>query len=121
MTTTLTATPPLPPPPPAAMMVDLPKPGAWTLRWRGRTFSEADLTGQHLSTLALLSGSDDFENLDVDPRSGHQRLMQMLMAVVCVDRVTGIDPEAVGAVLAVAIDEIAQAPAEEILGALVFD
>jgi hypothetical protein len=102
--------------------VDLPRPGAWSIEWRGRRWTDADVTGQHLATLALLTGSDDFESLDVDPRHGHQRLMSMLMALICVDRSQGVDDaEAVTEVMALALEEVAKASADEILGALVLD
>lgn len=101
--------------------VDLPRPGAWTIRWRGSRWTDADVTGQHLATLALLSGSDDFDSLDPDPRHGHQRLMQMIMALVCVQRAeNGTEVEDVTHTLAVALDEVAKASADEILGALAF-
>lgn len=102
--------------------VDLPRPGGWAIRWRGSRWTDADVTGQHLATLALLSGTDDFDSLDIDPRHGHQRLMSMLMALVCVQRAQGcIDVEDVTNTLAVALDEVSKASADEILGALVLD
>lgn len=91
----------------------------WALFWRGRAFSESDLTGQHLAFLALLTGSDEYEALDINPLAGHQRLMQMLTAFVCVERTAGLDdPAKAGDEMAAAIKEIAEASADEILGAL---
>ncbi len=104
--------------------VDLPRPGAWSLHWRGKTFHESHVTGQHLATLALLTGSDDYESLDVDPRHGHQRLMQMLAACVCVDavRTSGVDDaDQVAVIMASAIDEVSKASADELLGSLRYD
>lgn len=105
-------------------VVDLPRPGAWSLYWRGRTFHESMLTGQHLATLALLTGSDDFADLNVDPRQGHQRLMQMLAVVVCIDAVkaSGVDDaDQVALMMADAISEVSSASVDEILGALRYD
>jgi len=102
--------------------VDLPRPGGWTIRWRGARWTDADVTGQHLATLALLSGTDEFDSLDIDPRHGHQRLMSMLMALVCVQRAqNAVGADDVADTLAVALDEVAKASADEILGALVLD
>lgn len=103
-------------------VVDLPRPGAWSLHWRGRTFRESQLTGQHLATLALLTGSDDFAALDVDPRHGHQRLMQMLMAFRTVEESAGVeDEDALAAVVAATISEVSTASVDEILGSLRYD
>jgi hypothetical protein len=108
--------------PTAATAVDLPRPGGWRITWRGKSWTDADVTGQHLATLALLSGTDDFAQLDIDPRHGHQRLMSMLMALVAVDRADGLeDVDAVTDLLAVALSEVAGAPADEILAALTFE
>ena len=108
--------------PDIATGVNLPRPGAWSLHWRGRVFREADLTGQHLSTLALLSGSDDYSALDLDPRNGHQRLMQMLMAFLTVEASAKTsDPDDLSRVIASMIDVVAQAPVDELLGALRYD
>jgi hypothetical protein len=105
-----------------ATAVDLPRPGGWTLEWRGRKWTDADVTGQHLATLALLTGTDDYASLDVDPRHGHQRLMSMLMALVSVDRSQGMeDADAVAAMLTEVLQEISKASVDEILGALKFD
>lgn len=102
--------------------VNLPRPGSWRIVWRGSEWSEADVTGQHLATLALLTGTDDFDSLDVDPRHGHQRLMQMIMALLCVSRSQGVDDvDAVSDLLAESLDEVAKASVEEILGALRYD
>lgn len=102
--------------------VDLPRPGAWSLHWRGRVFRESDMTGQHLATLALISGTDDFESLDIDPTNGHQRLMSVLTAFVVVDRVGGVDDvDAVTDIVSQAIAEVSAASVDEILGAIDFD
>lgn len=101
--------------------VDLPRPGAWSLHWRGRVYHEADLTGQHLATLALLTGNDDFEALDLDPRHGHQRLMQMLMAFLTVEAAGDVvDGDELAGVIATKIDEVSKASVDELLGALVY-
>lgn len=120
MTGLLTApsAPPLPPPTGPAVGVAQPQSG-WAIFWRGRVFSEADLTGQHLATLALLTGTDDYEALDIDPRNGHQRLMQMIAAFLCVDDTSGLsDPATAGDAISKAISEVSKASADEILGAL---
>jgi hypothetical protein len=103
---------------------ELPTPGEWSIHWRGKTYGEAGITGQHLAVLALIAGTDDFESLDIDPRHGHQRLMMMIAAVATVEAVTslGADVEegAVEAQVAQAVADVSAAPVEEILGALRF-
>lgn len=109
--------------PPSTPPVDLPAPGGWSIEWRGRTFHESELTGQHLATLALLTGSDDFAALDVDPRHGHQRLMSVLMAFLTVAAAREVGPEdgdVLAGVIAQAIDEVSSASVDELLGALTF-
>jgi hypothetical protein len=100
------------------------KPVAWSIVWRGLKFDESQLTGQHLSVLSLISGTDDFTTLDVDPRHGHQRLMMMIAACVVVAAANSVGDEFktddVAALVAEAVEEVASAPAEEILGALHF-
>lgn len=102
--------------------VDLPRPGAWSLHWRGRVFRESDLTGQHLATLALLTGSDDFGALDLDPRHGHQRLMQMLMAFITVESAGDVaDGDELADIIAAKINEVSRASVDELLGAIRYD
>jgi hypothetical protein len=100
------------------------KPVAWSIVWRGLKFDESQLTGQHLSVLSLIVGSDDFSALDIDPRHGHQRLMMMIAAFVVVEAAAVSEAdggaEAVEALVAEAMQEVASASAEEILGALHF-
>jgi hypothetical protein len=108
--------------PDLSTLVDLPRPGGWLIRWRGSEWRDTDVTGQHLATLALLAGDDSFESLDVDPRHGHQRLMGMLTALVCVERAQDLeDVDQVAATLSAALDEVAKASADEILSALTFE
>lgn len=103
--------------------VDLPKPGGWAIFWRGHTFTDRDVSGQHLATLSLISGSDDYVNLDIDPRHGHQRLMMMISAFVAVQATVGMDAadaDKVAAVIGQAVQEVASASADEILSSLKF-
>lgn len=99
------------------------RPGTWSISWRGLHFGEEDLTGQHLSVLSLIVGTDNFVELDIDPRKGHQRLMSMIAAVIAVRAVeeAGDASEAdVAALVARCIETVAAAPAEEILGSITF-
>jgi hypothetical protein len=111
-------------PPDQTTLVDAPQPTTWTIVWRGLTCGEADIVGQHLSVLSLISGTDDFAALDIDPRGGHQRLMMMIATIVAVNEVGSLedvtDDEAVAGVVATAIASVSAAPAEEILGSLRF-
>lgn len=110
--------------PDVATLAELPRPGAWSIQWRGNTYGEADVTGQHLAVLALIAGTDDFESLDIDPRHGHQRLMMMIAAVAAVASVEALgadaDEGAVADQVAKAVAEVSAASVDEILGALRF-
>lgn len=115
--------------PPTGSSIDLPpptpptetavaSPDGWAIVWRGHTYRESDLTGQHMSLLALISGTDDWETLDIDPRHGYQRLMNVLVAFEAARVAEGHDSDSVVEVLARAVAEVAAASADEILGAL---
>ena len=103
---------------------ELPRPGEWSIQWRGNTYGEADVTGQHLAVLALIAGTDDFESLDIDPRHGHQRLMMMIASVVAVASVESLgadaDEDDIAGQVAHAVAEVSAASVDEILGALRF-
>lgn len=99
----------------------------WTIAWRGNSWTDSDLTGQHLATLALISGDDRFESLDISegdvrsyPSEGYMRLMHMLSAFVAVDASEGLEALAAGEALTQAFTEIQAAPAEEIIGSVSF-
>lgn len=112
----------LAPPDPSTLAGSV-RPGSWSIEWRGMRFAESDLTGQHLSVLSLIVGTDDFAELDVDPRKGHQRLMTMIAAVTAVKAVEAagdLSEDAVALLVARCIETVAAAPAEEILGAITF-
>jgi hypothetical protein len=102
-----------------------PKVNGWSLTWQAKTYSDADLTGQHLAALALISGDDRFEQLAVTPdeikvypAQGYMRLMNLLGAFVTVDTANEYDGDE--AEVAAALDEIRQASAEDILSAVMF-
>jgi len=110
-------------PPDQSTRVDAVRPGSWSISWRGLHFSEEDLTGQHLSVLSLIVGSDDFSALDIDPRNGHQRLMMMIAAFVVVRAAASANDgsaEAMGGIVAGVMEDVASAPVEEILGSITF-
>ena len=100
----------------------------WTIRWRGQTWTDRDLTGQHLATLALLSGDDRFEDLSITeadlatyPGEGYMRLMNMIGAFVTVAATDGIDdPDDAHEAAVKALARIQRAPAEEILASITF-
>lgn len=100
----------------------------WTIRWRGSEWTDADLTGQHLATLALISGDDRFEDLSITeaevrayPSEGYMRLMNMLCALVAVDVSDDTDnPDVAQQRITEALSVIQQASAEEIIGCVSF-
>lgn len=96
----------------------------WSITWQGKTWTDADLTGQHLAQLALLSGDDRFERLVIKedeirayPSLGFMRLLNMLSALVSVDVANEYDD---ADEVAAALKEIQQASAEDIIGAVTF-
>lgn len=94
----------------------------WSLHWRGQVFHESDLTGRHLSVLSLMTGRDDFDALDMNPTLGHQRVMMMISAFLAVQAgFQAGDPDAAADVIATVMAEVADAPAEEILGSIRFE
>lgn len=107
-----------------------PKPVDWTwkITWRGKSWTDADLTGQHLAVLVMMSGSDEWGQLSIpealakakaEVLDGFMRLFYMLAAFVVVDRVPDDTPEAEAHEMTVrALDEIRKASAEEIIGAI---
>lgn len=108
---------------PTGPRVDLPPPAVspgWSIEWRGRRWHESELTGQHLANMAILLGRDDFDMLDLHPGAGFQRLMNMIAVFVAVDAAGDAEPDEVQEKMAMAIAEIAEASAEEILGAVRF-
>lgn len=109
----------LPPPAPGATPVDLPAPHRWRIEWRGNTYLETDLRGEHLAVLGLLHGDDNWENLDItahDPLKGPVRLMMMIVAFHAVAHQMS-DAAGVASIVA----DVSSSPAEEILAALHFD
>ena len=96
-------------------------PTTWSLDWRGSTYHESKMTGRHLSILALISGSESYNLVDLNPMSGHQQLMMaiaMFEVAARVDATELEDPDELQALVVGVMEEVAQAPAEEILGAL---
>jgi hypothetical protein len=121
--------------PDVATRAVLPRPGGWRIVWRGRQWADTDLRGNHLATLALLTGGEDsWVSLDLsappddlaggwvdlvdgnDPRRGFVRLMNVLLTFLTVEYEQGD-----GAGSAEAVAEVAEASAEEIIGSLRFD
>lgn len=90
-------------------MSELPPPTAdaaakWSLTWKGRTFHQDDLTGEHLAFLALLTGWDGWHHAtpddiaDMNPATGPVRTMNLLAAFVCVADALE-EPEQIAAVI----------------------
>lgn len=107
------------PPPTGPPVTALAPPKSWRIEWRGRSFRESDLTGEHLAVLAVLNGQDDWSQLDmaqVSPTLGPVRLMLMIAAFLVVDAQTD-DPGRI----AETIDLVRKTPAEALLAALHFD
>ena len=99
----------------------------WSMNWRGDSWTDDDLTGLHLATLALISGDDRFENLELSeadvtgyPSEGYMRLMFMLSSFVVVSVCNGLDDEAAQSATTAALTEIQAASADEILGSIKF-
>lgn len=101
---------------------------SWTITWGDTSWTDDDLTGQHLATLALISGDDRFEDLSITadeiavyPGEGFMRLMNLIAALVAVEVSGDLDDDAAQAAVAVALAEIRDASADTILGSVRFD
>ena len=78
----------------------------WSLTWGKKTWTEADLTGQHLTLIVMGLGGDSW---DISPVTGPVRLQAVLAAFITVD--TGRD-------LTDVVQELNKAKALDLLGAL---
>ena len=95
----------------------------WTINWRGKTYEESDLKGKHLAVLALINGRDDFNQLEIQPGNGHQRLMQLITAFAVIDAAASAsidDPEQLALQVAQSLNEVSEATVDEIFGALTY-
>lgn len=103
--------------PPTSAPVDHAEPLRWRLKWRGLTFREEDLTGEHLAVLASLNQRDEWSDLDVagaySPTLGPVRLMSMLTAFLVV-RSGASTTEAIAGIVSM----VAKASADELLSTL---
>jgi len=62
---------------------------SWQITWGDHTFTDLDITGEHTAVLALLTGVDSWEHLDLSemgPEIGPARLMWLITAWVAVAR-----------------------------------
>lgn len=82
--------------------------GKWTITWGDKSWSEDDVTGQHLALVVLTMGGDDDWDA-VRPTSGPIRLMAWIAALVSVD--SGRD-------LVEVQGEVSAAPMSKILAAI---
>jgi len=100
----------------------------WQIEWRGRTWTDDDLTGQHLATLALISGDDRFESLQLTPdevvaypTEGYMRLMFMVSALAAVDACNSLDDDDEAQAATVrTLAAVQAATADEIIGCIKF-
>ena len=110
---------------------DLPAPDwVWRISWRGRSWTDNDLTGQHLAVLSILRTDDDWRALDIpgafaeakaSVADGYMRLVNMLIALISVDRAPeGTDDAQAAKATTEAIAEVTRAAASEIVGAISF-
>jgi hypothetical protein len=93
--------------------------GGWRIGWRGRVWTDADIRGEHLAFVALLTGDDSWRMLDVAdvrPEVGPVRLMCLIAALVAVDDAVSDETE-----LAEIIVRVRATPVAELLDALSVD
>lgn len=100
---------------------------AWTIRWHGHAWSDADLTVEHLAALAVISGDDSFGSLMLDPvvvrdypGEGYMRLVFMLSALAVVEACRGLEGEEAQARSTFVLGEIQKASADLVLGCISF-
>lgn len=123
MTVTKTKAPPRKPKAPPKTVEDW----SWRITWRGQSWTDNDLTVQHLGVLALLSGGDEWTDLDLEAAleqarlevvDGYQRLVNMVCAFVIVDQVPdGLPEDAAHQRTVIAMNGVRKAPAVEMIGA----
>lgn len=82
---------------------------SWKLKWGRKTWTEADLTGAHLTMIALGLGGDTW---DFSPMTGPIRLQAVLAAFIAVDQ---------GRELLDVVGELNKAKADVLVGALVVE
>lgn len=99
----------------------------WTITWRGQSWTDDDLTGLHLATLALISGDDRFEDLTITPEEvalypalGFMRAFNLLRTFVLVAALDGTDGDEANEIDGRVLDELKAATADELIGAFAF-
>lgn len=102
-----------------AVNVSAPKRAGWRIGWRGRSWTDADIRGEHLAFVALMTGDDSWRMLEVaevHPEAGPVRLMCLIAALVAVDDAVSDEEQ-----LAAIIRDVRATPVAELLGALSID
>lgn len=99
----------------------------WTIRWQGHTWTDQDVTVEHLATLAIISGDDSFGSLELTPDvikdypgEGYMRLVFMLSALAGVAACEGLDGDEAQGELTIALADIQRASADSVLAAITF-
>jgi hypothetical protein len=119
-------------PPDLSTHVELPAPSwSWRITWRGRSWTDLDLTAQHVAVLVILNGRDDWLDLSMTDAvheavsgvvDGPMRLVNMVCALVSVDRTPEGTPDELASVAtAHAISEVRAVPIVEIISAITFN
>jgi hypothetical protein len=119
-------------PPDLDTRVELPRPDwSWRITWRGRSWTDNDLTGQHVAVLAILNSRDDWADLNMTEAiheaitsviDGPLRLVNMIIALASVDRSPEGTPEdEAQEVTALTIQEVRAVPMVEIISAIEFN
>ena len=89
----------------------------WTLNWRGQTWTDRDLTGEHAAALAEMMGIapswDWFDPSDLHPAMGPLQLIALIAAFV----VVADDVHGMAARMAV-LNAIRDMSLDELLGAI---
>jgi hypothetical protein len=86
---------------------------SWRIEWAGRSYSWDDLTVAHLSIVALLTGSDEWETLSpwqIDPNTGYMMAANLLTAFLAIERAgdDDLDDEQAASVMAQVLNEVRQ-------------
>lgn len=104
-----------------------PKLPDWSITWRGHSWSDSEITVEHLAALAVISGDDSFGALMLDPvvirdypGQGYMRLVFMLSALAVVEACKGLEGDEAAAMSAWTLEEIQRSTADAVLGSIRF-
>lgn len=106
-------------PPDTRTAVEAPAPKRWRLTWNGRMYREEDLTVQHATIVAGITGRDAWSALDVlNPMTGPLHAAHVLSAFLIAERCANVDEDAAADVITSTVAEVSAVPVAQLLDAI---